>query len=288
VTGRGRRTSATGTGGSPAADGTGPPCTPQTDDPEAAADERPERLAAALRLSFRDPDLLRLALTHRSVLHDVVAAGGDAAAAATRTNERLEFLGDAVLGAIAAEYLYALDPAADEGTLTRRRVALVRAETLVRWAREIDLGAYLYLGQGERPSAGARDRMLAGGFEALVGAIALDRGYAAARRFLRRFLARDAAAIVAEAEGVANPKGRLQELAQQRFRRSPAYRTAAATGPDHARLFTVEATLDGRLLGVGTGASKREAEQAAAAAALELLAAEAPPVAPNAGEPPGG
>ncbi|MDP9363642.1 MAG: putative dsRNA-binding protein, partial [Chloroflexota bacterium] len=177
--------------------------------------------------------------------------------------------------------LYALDPAADEGTLTRRRVALVRAETLVRWAREIDLGAYLYLGQGERPSAGARDRMLAGAFEALVGAIALDRGHAAARSFLRHFLARDAAGIVAEAEGVANPKGRLQELAQQRFRRSPAYRTAAATGPDHARVFTVEATLEGRLLGVGTGASKREAQQAAAAAALDLLAAESAPGQPD-------
>ena len=181
---------------------------------DAPEDDRPTRLAAALRLRFRDLDLLRLALTHRSVLHDVVAAGGDVAVAAARTNERLEFLGDAVLGAIAAEYLYHLDPAADEGTLTRRRVALVRAETLVRWAREIDLGAYLYLGQGERPSAGARDRMLAGGFEALVGAIALDRGHAAATRFLRRFLARDAAAIIAREEGAANTKGRLQALLQ--------------------------------------------------------------------------
>ena len=249
-----------------------------------AADEaRPERLAAALRLTFRDPDLLRVALTHRSILHDVVAAGGDPIAAAARTNERLEFLGDAMLGAVAAEYLYALDPAADEGTLTRRRVALVRAETLVAWAREIDLGAYLFLGQGERPSAGARDRMLAGAFEALVGAIALDRGYAGAKRFLRRFLARDAAAIVVEAEGAANPKGRLQELTQQRFRLSPVYRTAAATGPDHARVFTIEALLGERLLGIGSGVSKREAQQEAAAAALRLLAAEGPVRADEAG-----
>ena len=248
--------------------------------------DRPARLAAMLGVAFRDPDLLRLALTHRSVLHDVVAAGGDAAAAAVRTNERLEFLGDAVLGAIAAEYLYALDPTANEGMLTRRRVALVRAETLVRWAREIDLGAFLYLGQGERPSAGARDRMLAGAFEAVVGAIALDRGYAAAKRFLRGFLARDAAEIIAREEGAANPKGRLQELVQQRFRLSPVYRTVATAGPDHARIFTVEATLGGRLLGVGTGGSKRDAQQAAAAAALELLAAEAPPGASDASAPP--
>lgn len=244
----------------------------------AAAGQAPEsRLADDLGLSFRDADLLRLALTHRSVLHDVVASGGDAAAAAARTNERLEFLGDAMLGAIAAEYLYALDPTADEGALTRRRVALVRAETLVQWAREIDLGAYLYLGRGERPSGGSRDRMLAGAFEAVVGAIALDRGYAAAKRFLRRFLARDAAEITARAEGAANPKGRLQELVQQRFRLSPVYRTVATAGPDHARLFTVEVNLGNRLLGVGTGASKRDAQQLAAAAAIALLAAETAP-----------
>ena len=267
---------------SPANGRSGPPSAPTAAAAEDAPtvgsvppdDEHPARLAAALRLRFRDLDLLRLALTHRSVLHDVVAAGGDVAAAAPRTNERLEFLGDAVLGAIAAEYLYHLDSAADEGTLTRRRVALVRAETLVRWAREIDLGAYLYLGQGERPSAGARDRMLAGGFEALVGAIALDRGHAAATRFLRRFLARDAAAIIAREEGAANPKGRLQEMLQERFRLAPLYRTAAAEGPDHARVFTVEVLLEGRLLGVGVGASKREAQQAAAEAALQVLAAE--------------
>ena len=270
--------SETGSNGSPAAaaeaivdpaPGAAPPGAEA--DPD---DGRAVRLATALGLTFRDPDLLRRALTHRSVLHDVVAAGGDLTAAAARTNERLEFLGDAVLGAIAAEYLYALDPTADEGTLTRRRVALVRAETLVRWARELDLGAYLYLGQGERPSAGTRDRMLAGAFEALVGAISLDRGFAAARRFLRRFLARDAGEIVAGAERAANPKGRLQEVLQERFRSAPVYRTAAAEGPDHARLFTVEVSLGGRLLGVGTGASKREAQQAAAAIALELLATE--------------
>jgi len=241
---------------------------------EGGGDDRPARLAAALGLRPRDPDLLRLALTHRSIRHDVVAAGGDPTAAAAGTNERLEFLGDAMLGAVAAEYLYALDPSADEGTLTRRRVALVRAETLVRWAREIDLGSYLYLAAGERPSEGARDRMLAGAFEALVGAIFLDRGYPAARRFLRRFLTRDAAAIVAHAEGGANPKGRLQEVLQERFRAAPVYRTAATSGPDHARVFSVEVVLGDRLLGAGSGATKREAQQAAAAAALAALAEE--------------
>ena len=275
--------------GGEAGDAAGPAAPAAEEHDEPGEDDRPARLAAALGLAFRDPDLLRLALTHRSVLHDAVAAGGDATAAAARTNERLEFLGDAMLGAVAAEYLYALDPAADEGTLTHRRVALVRAETLVAWAREIDLGAFLYLGPGERPSAGARDRMLAGAFEALVGAIALDRGYPAAKRFLRRFLARDAAALDAGDQGAANPKGRLQEVTQQRFRLSPTYRTAAASGPDHARLFTVEVALGDRLLGVGAGGSKREAQQAAAAVALDLLAAEgAAAPAPEAGARPGG
>lgn len=245
---------------------------------ELAADEdRPARLAAKLRLRFKDPELLRLALTHRSLVHDIIANGGDPVLAAAQTNERLEFLGDAVLGALVAEYVYALDPLADEGTLTKRRVALVRAETLVRWARELDLGDYLYLGQGEQPSGGSRDRMLAGAFEALLGAIALDGGQRAARRFLSRFLAEDAAEIIAVADGLENPKGRLQELLYERFKTVPSYRVVASTGPEHAREFTIEVTMDERMLGLGAGASKREAEQQAAAAALALLMMEEPP-----------
>jgi ribonuclease III len=233
-----------------------------------------ERLARALHFRFRDLGLLRTALTHRSILHEVASAGISTARPAALTNERLEFLGDAVLGAVAAEYLYNLDPDADEGQLTRRRVALVRAETLVRWAREIDLGSYLYLGQGERPGPGSRDRMLAGAFEAVIGAVALDRGFGAARRFILRLLERDAPRILASAEGHANPKGRLQELLQDRFRRAPEYQTVSTQGPDHARTFIVEVTFDERILGRGVGPSKREAEQAAAAAALTALAAD--------------
>ena len=258
---------------------------PSTDIPSAVADqdaedeERPARLAAALGLAFRDLDLLRLALTHRSVLH-IWMPPGTLPPAPLRTNERLEFLGDAVLGMTAAEFLYARYPDADEGTLTARRVALVRAETLVRWAREIDLGAYLYLGTGERVTASARDRMLAGAFEALVGAIFLDRGQRAARRFLRPFLTREAAENVLDIG--ANPKGRLQELLQDRYRLPPVYRTLAAAGPAHDRSFTVEVALNRRPLGVGTGASKRDAQQAAAAAALALLAEGHDPLASDA------
>lgn len=237
--------------------------------------------ATMLGVRFRDLDLLRLALSHRSVLHDVIAAG-EQVAPASMTNERLEFLGDAVLGMVAAGYLYAQDPEVDEGILTARRVALVRAETLVRWAREIGLGDHLHLGAGERVGEGARDRMLAGAFEALVGAIWLDRGHAAATRFLRRFVVRDAERVIAD-QAVANAKGRLQELLQERYRRSPAYHTVATEGPAHARIFTVEVLLDGRGLGVGVGDSKREAQQAAAAAALALIEAGHDPLDPTGG-----
>jgi ribonuclease-3 len=241
--------------------------------PRPTGSDNAARLARALHFRFRDLGLLRTALTHRSVLHDVVSAGITGSTAAL-TNERLEFLGDAVLGAVAAEYLYNLDPEADEGDLTRRRVALVRAETLVRWAREIDLGSYLYLGLGERPGTGSRDRMLAGAFEAVIGAIALDRGFGAARKFLLRLLEQDAPEILARAEGAANPKGRLQELLQERYRKAPDYETVATEGPDHARTFVVDARFGDKMLGQGRGASKREAEQAAAAAALRALAAD--------------
>lgn len=239
--------------------------------PRPTGTDNAARLARLLRFRFRDIGLLRTALTHRSILHEVSLSGISNARTAAMTNERLEFLGDAVLGAVAAEFLYTLDPDADEGMLTRQRVALVRAETLVRWAREIDLGSYLYLGAGERPGPGARDRMLAGAFEAVIGAIALDRGFGAARKFVMQLLERDAPAILEAAEGAGNPKGRLQELLQERYRQAPEYRVVAVEGPDHARTFAVDALFNEEILGSGSGASKREAEQASAADALERL-----------------
>ena len=242
--------------------------------PRPTGTDNAARLARALRFRFRDLGLLRTALTHRSILHEASALGIAGARATALTNERLEYLGDAVLGAVAAEYLYKADAVADEGELTRRRVALVRAETLVQWAREIDLGSYLYLGLGEKPGAGARDRMLGGAFEAVIGAIYLDRGFGAARKFIMRLLEADAPAILAQAEGAANPKGRLQELLQEHHHAAPEYRTVATEGPDHARIFVVEARFGDRILGRGSGPTKREAQQSAAAAALSALAAD--------------
>lgn len=226
------------------------------------------QLASRMGVVFDNPLLLRQALTHRSVLHDWLDATD--VQAVMQSNERLEFLGDAMLGAITAEYLYNRDPDADEGQLTRWRVAAVRAETLVRWARELQVHEVLYLGTGEQVSEGARDRMLAGAFEALVGAVYLDQGHEASERFVFAFLERDLDDILQQ-EMVANPKGRLQEVLQDRERIGPEYETIATAGPDHAREFTVVVKIREELLGEGRGRSKREAQQMAAREALAHL-----------------
>ncbi len=225
-------------------------------------------LAVRMGVVFNDPLLLRQALTHRSVLHDwLLLEGIDAT---LQSNERLEFLGDALLGAFVAEHLYLQDSEADEGALTRRRVAIVRAETLVRWSRELELPHCLYLGTGERVTESLRDRMLAGAYEALVGAIYLDSGREAAERFVLSFLDRDGQSI-RMSELDANPKGRLQEILQDRAALAPDYVTIAAEGPDHARQFTEAVIIDGVQVGVGTGRSKRVAQQEAARQAILAL-----------------
>ncbi len=224
-------------------------------------------------VTFNNPLLLRLALTHRSVLHDWLLLDG--IEATLQSNERLEFLGDALLGAFVAEYLYVQDSEADEGTLTRRRVAIVRAETLVRWSRQLELPRCLYLGTGERVTESLRDRMLAGAYEALVGAVYLDQGRTAAERFVLSFLDRDGQSI-RMSELDANPKGRLQEILQDRAAPAPDYVMIAAEGPDHARQFTEAVIIDGAQMGVGTGRSKRVAQQEAARQAILALEGDVP------------
>lgn len=227
-----------------------------------------QALALRMQVEFRDPYLLRLALTHRSVLHDwLMIRDVDAR---MQSNERLEFLGDAVLGSIVAEHLYLLNPDADEGALTRSRVAIVRAETLVRWSRQLELPDCLYLGIGESVTDSVRDRMLAGAFEALIGAVFMDQGRDAAARLVLKFLDRDGETL-REGEEDANPKGRLQELVQERAMQTPEYATLAAEGPDHARVFTEIVLIEGRELGRGSGRSKRSAQQKAARQAILRL-----------------
>lgn len=225
-------------------------------------------LAARMGVDVNDIHFLRQALTHRSVLHDWTQL--EHVDATLVSNERLEFLGDAILGVVVAYRLYQEEPEADEGTLTRHRAALVRGETLVRWARELGVPEALYLGAGEKVGSGTRDRMLAGAFESLVGAIFLDQGWDAVVAFIERFLDRDQDGVL-DRELHANPKGTLLEFAQQKFVTQPVYETIQEDGPEHDRQFTVSVSVNEEMLGTGVGRSKREAQQAAAEQALQSL-----------------
>lgn len=234
-------------------------------------DDRPRRAMRALGVEFKDPELLRLALVHRSYLNE---RGAGAVQVVMQSNERLEYLGDALIGFLTAEYLYRHHPRHPEGDLTANRAALVRTDTLAEWARGYGLHELLYLAHGELgPDGELRPRILAGAFEAVLGAMYLDRGLHVVKRFLRALFDADAARFIGGSrEG--NYKGRLQELIQERERATPAYRTVESSGPAHDRAFVVEAVLRGRVLGSGSGMSKRAAQQEAARDALERLAHE--------------
>ncbi len=225
-------------------------------------------LAERIGVPFTDPYLLRLALTHRSVVHEWMQRKD--VDARLQSNERLEYLGDAVLGLVTAERLYLALPEAPEGELTRTRVALVRAETLVGWARELGVPDALYLGTGEAVTDSARDRILSGAMEAIIGAIYLDQGMSTAAAFINTFLD-DVAPTMHADDAVANPKGRLQEVVQEYRMEQPVYETISEDGPDHARVFTVDVIVNGNRVGTGSGRSKREAQQLAARQALQAI-----------------
>jgi ribonuclease-3 len=216
--------------------------------------------------SFRDETLLRLALTHPSVAHE--------ANTALTHNQRLEFLGDSVLGLVLSRELFEKFPTADEGALTKSRAKLVNAGSLAAHARALDLGAHLILSRGEE-NTGGRERAsaLADAFEALLGAIFLDGGFEAARAFVLREFAADFTAL-AEGTDFQNPKGELQELLQARSPLAPEYEFISASGPDHDRIFECAVRHDGVELARGTGKSKKAAESAAALEALKKLRAE--------------
>jgi ribonuclease-3 len=217
-----------------------------------------------LGVTFRDPPLLRQAFLHRSYLNENPELS-------LLSNERLEFLGDAALSLVVAQRLYELFPTHGEGLLTELRAHLVRRDTLARAAERLALGDYLLLGRGEE-SAGGRRRPsnLAAVFEAVVGAILVDQGPGAVDAFVSSALADELEAI---RSGVvtADPKSRLQVLVQSRGQDLPEYRTLKVEGPEHARLFTVEVCLDGEVVGIGQGKTKRQAEREAARRALDKL-----------------
>lgn len=219
-----------------------------------------ESLEAKLGYTFRDRKLLENALTHSSYANENHSPGG--------SNERLEFLGDSVLGMVTAEFLYRTHPDLPEGDLTRKRAALVREESLVEVADRLDLGAYLKLGKGEDQGGGReRSSIRADAVEAVLAAVFLDGGLEEAAKIIRRFI------LDEEAEKATSRdfKTALQELVQRENGQMLTYRLTGESGPDHAKEFTVAVELNGETVGQGQGRSKKEAEQMAAKAAIEKL-----------------
>lgn len=217
----------------------------------------PPSVEDALGYRFRDPRLLKEALSHKSYASESRSAV---------YNERLEFLGDSILAAVVAHELYVRHPDEPEGGLSKRKALLVSRPTLAHWAKDLDLGPHLLLGVGEDSSGGrGRASLLANAFEALVGAVYLDGGYEPAAAFIRRCLDRR------RPEAESDYKSLLQEVLQKKYKAPPNYETTSTEGPDHDKTFQVRVHFGKRVLGLGAGKSKKEAEQAAAQDALRKL-----------------
>jgi ribonuclease III len=226
-----------------------------------------EDLESAVGHRFQKRDLLQRALTHSSHFPEVSdsRSRGD--------NEQLEFLGDAVLGLIASEYLIERFPDWSEGQLSKGRAQLVRGDSLQAAARRLDVGDYLRLGRGEEKTFGReKPGLLADAFEAIVAALFLDAGLDTTRKFLRRILFDPVLEQGLELLRQTDHKSGLQEYLQARGRAPANYRVASESGPDHQKSFVIEVLIDGRVVGTAGGRSKKEAEQSAARLALERLA----------------
>ncbi|MCB9137650.1 MAG: ribonuclease III [Caldilineaceae bacterium] len=222
----------------------------------------------------QDRDLLRRAFTHRSYLNE-------AEDAALRDNERLEFLGDAVLGFIVSEYLFDSFSDYDEGELTRLRSMAVRRDTLARVADSLLLGESLLLGKGEEESGGRnRQATLCAVCEAVIGAVFLDQGIDVTQRFILKALDNEIAQA-GEIALIKDSKSHLQEYVQSVFNVTPRYKTLSSTGPDHAKSFVLAVTIAKLPVGVGQGHSKQEAAKAAAAMALDRLGRVSPEYLPD-------
>ena len=220
-------------------------------------------LQNTLGVTFKNVSLLEQSLIHRSYLNETSAE--------LSSNERLEFLGDALIGLVVAEDLYRRFPELQEGNLTKLRAAVVCRDSLAEVARSLDLGNYLYLGRGEEQGDGRkRERNLACAFEALIGAVLLDNGYEVTRDLVLKSLAK----LIEQAVEQLNEmdyKSNLQEIVQAQHQLTPKYRVVNMTGPDHEKEFTVEVVAGDRVIGLGLGKSKQQAEKDAARVALEIL-----------------
>ena len=215
-----------------------------------------------LAYKFNNPGLLSNALTHSSYANETHCEGG--------SNERLEFLGDAVLSIIVASYLFENFKQLPEGELTKLRAALVCEKTLCEFSKQLELGDYLKLGKGEMQNGGnCRPSILADAFEAVLAAIYLDGGMEKARQHVMRFILPELKNH--DNESFKDYKTSLQEVVQRNPEERLSYVLIAESGPDHKKTFTVEVHLNSNVIGTGTGSSKRGAEQAAAKQALELM-----------------
>jgi len=219
-------------------------------------------LEAAIGYRFQNITLLQNALTHSSYANERWHNS-------LKSNERLEFLGDSILGMVVAEYLYRNFPDRPEGELTRMRADMVCEKTLASVAARINLGQHLMLGNGEEQGGGrSRDSILADAVESVIAASFLDGGMAAARSFIEKFILVE---VPVRKMHNADYKTALQELIQQKKNQTLSYALVGESGPDHDKRFEVEVSLNGRVIGTGTGSSKKRAEQMAAQSALENL-----------------
>jgi ribonuclease-3 len=231
--------------------------------PVTAHDKAREKFLALSGLSFKDAKLLETAFTHRSFINEARSLAN------ASHNERLEFLGDAVLELAVTDALFKAHPKADEGELTSYRAALVNATMLGSIAEELGVNDCLFLSKGEAKDTGrARSAILANAFEAVIGALYLDQGFPAARVFVEKFVMTQIGGVI-KAGSYRDAKSRFQEFAQEKYGITPSYETVSAEGPDHDKHFVVSVSVGGVQLAEGEGKSKQEAEQAAAQRALE-------------------
>jgi len=222
-----------------------------------------EELAKKLKIKFNDIELLQRALTHRSYLNENRSVD--------KSNERLEFLGDAVLELIISDFLYRKYPNRPEGDLTSFRSAIVRTESLAEASRELDYGKYLKMAKGEEESGGRdKDYILANTFEAVLGAIYIDQGYDTCQKLVSKVLISKIDNIVKHRLDI-DSKTKIQEVAQSKFGKTPTYEVLKEHGPDHNKKFVVGVKIGSKIIGKGRGSSKQKAEEAAATKGLKYI-----------------
>lgn len=225
-------------------------------------------LERKIKYNFKNKDILNLSLTHSSYAYEKDNKSN-------AQNERLEFLGDAVLNLIVSDYIYYRYPEKPEGELAKIRAFLVNKTVLAKIAKKLDIGHYLLLGKGEELTGGRkRNSILANAVEAIIGAIYLDKGIKEVRKFIICQLEKDMELLERDGKYNIDSKTLLQEITQEKFKVLPEYRVVRIKGPDHKRLYEIDVLIKDKVSGFGTGRSKKEAEQRAALMAIEKLEKE--------------